>query len=139
MATMADNQWALLAAHGSGEYLVNPMSQASTRRPWMRVQLQRDDKHYDSWLLYPDPRVDYVMVRQVVYGLRVMARNNRLPRSQRGLAEAALARVCKWVEDRPGNGGWVAYDTFTELFEHTNAYEGFRLDIENLIGHNLRS
>ena len=117
------------------------MGKEDTDRPWMRVQLQRDDEHYDSLPLRPinlSSRNPHVTVMQAITGVRAMARSKKLPKSEVGRAELVVRRAVKWIEaKRPY--GWAATDGHSFEFERTNAYEGFRIDLECLNGVNLLS
>lgn len=106
-------------------------------RPWMRVQLQRDREHYDSQQMFTgDPNIG-VTVAQAVAGVRAMASSPKLPKSEKNRAQRALDQAVRWISTRPP-AGWAGRVAQTFELDPTNAYEGFRIDIENLHGHNLR-
>lgn len=114
-------------------------------RPWMRVQLQRDDDPdcYDSILLHPVEPDSHVTVAQVEAALNALLLSPKLPGRERARALRARSRARRFVGGLPP-GGWSREDgevsaarSFT--FDRTNCYQGFRFDIENLYGHNLRS
>lgn len=106
----------------------------------MRVQLQRDDDPscYDSVLLFPIAPATYVTVEQVMAALTVLLSSPRLPKRQSSLAMAAHAKASKWVSERPPYG-WDGRFGESFVFDASRPYDGFRFDVENLVGCNLRS
>jgi hypothetical protein len=114
-------------------------------RPWMRVQLQRDDDAscYESVKLLPVPPTDYVTVAQVAGALATLMQSRKLPRKERERAQVAQEKANAFVGKLPP-GGWDRKDGAVSqsesfLFDRTEPYLGYRFDVENLYGHNVRS
>lgn len=105
----------------------------------MRVQLQRDEdpNEYDSRRLVPAEGAEWVTVEQATEALRSLLSSPKLPHSQAAAARAAFEKAAAWLSNRPPNG-WSERMGQSFLFDRTDP-EGFRLDVENLFGWNLRS
>ena len=109
-------------------------TQERSQRSGMRVQLQeqrggRTVHHHSIPLTASDDQG--VRVAQVVEALRVMRDHRAIPRRQRSAGQTAYQRAVRWTQARPPAGVGVQG---SQSFYFA---DGWRIDIENVVGHNL--
>lgn len=104
------------------------------------MQIHSTETLYSQELFAATPP-GYVTVNEAVMGLASMRDSPAVPRRSREAAQFAFEAGRAWVASRPP-GGWTAdYGRrrgMTFLFDDSDP-TGFRIDIENIRGHNLRS
>lgn len=105
----------------------------------MRVQVQKDldPSVYDSRRLRPTDETVGVTVEQARAALQELLSSPAIPSSVAGGARDALARAVAWIAARPP-GGVVGRVSQSFYFDRKDT-DGFRFDVENLYGHNLKS
>lgn len=108
----------------------------------MRVQLQEqsgpDTIHHHSVPLVATVGVGWVTVAQIVAALQQLRAHPAIPGALGALADSALARAIAWAQARPP-AGVAAMRPKSFYFDVQNPGHSLRFDIENIVGHNLRS